>query len=123
MIVSDSTGRIELANDYAKRILDIHQTDVIGRKFSEVVCLRSRMTGVLAGELIQLAVLQGGTMDIGNDLSVAASGCQDDEGNVCERILPGAAPARRFEAAGTRLSASSRSERPQRLAPGPGRLR
>jgi two-component system, cell cycle sensor histidine kinase and response regulator CckA len=73
MIVTDAAGHIELINEIAKRILDIHETNVIGQKFSEVVRLSSRLTGVPAGDLVQLAILQGSTMDIGNDLSVASA--------------------------------------------------
>jgi two-component system cell cycle sensor histidine kinase/response regulator CckA len=72
MIVTDAAGHIELINEIAKRIFDI-RAEVIGRKFSEVVCLKSRSTGAPAGDLVQLAILQGSTMDIGNDLSVAGA--------------------------------------------------
>jgi CheY-like chemotaxis protein len=88
VIVTDASGRVEFLNDLSKRILNIHAREVIGQKLCDLVCLRSRFTGAPAGDLAQLAILQGTTMSIGSDLILVDASSQetDIEGEValCE---------------------------------------
>jgi DNA-binding response OmpR family regulator/signal transduction histidine kinase len=85
MVVTDAVGRVEFINEIAKRILCIGETEIAGRKFSDIISLQSRLTGAVAGDLLQLAIMQGGTMDIGKDLSVVGSlqGGTELEGEIC----------------------------------------
>jgi PAS domain S-box-containing protein len=92
MIVTDGVGRIEFINEIAKRIFGIKEIEVVGRPFADIVTLKSRLTDSPAGDLVQLAVLQGGTMDIGKDLRVASSlqGDVDLEGEISLSEVQGA---------------------------------
>jgi two-component system cell cycle sensor histidine kinase/response regulator CckA len=73
MIVTDASGHIVFINEIAKRIFCIREAEIIGRKFSDIVALKSKLTGTIVGDLVQLAIMQGGTMDIGKDLSIVGS--------------------------------------------------
>jgi two-component system cell cycle sensor histidine kinase/response regulator CckA len=69
VVVTDANGRIEFLNDLSKRILCVQRDrDVIGERFASVVRLKSRHTGLPAGDLVQLAIVQGAAMSIGSDL-------------------------------------------------------
>jgi len=68
VIVTDAGGRIEFLNDLSKRLLRIEHHNVIGSNFCDVVPLKNRLTGVRVGDLVQLAILQGAAMNIGQGL-------------------------------------------------------
>jgi two-component system, cell cycle sensor histidine kinase and response regulator CckA len=68
VVVTDAAGRIEFLNDISKRILCLHDRDVIGEYFRDVVRLQKKCSGVLVGDLVQLAILQDTTINIGSDV-------------------------------------------------------
>ena len=88
VIVTDHDARIEFINDVAKRMLGLERPGfqnlpVHGVNFSDLVHLKNRFTGVPAGDLVLLAILQGGTMGIGADLVLDTDGRPIDiEGEI-----------------------------------------
>jgi two-component system, cell cycle sensor histidine kinase and response regulator CckA len=81
VIVTDATGRVEYMNDLSKNILGIAGDDVIGKNFKDVVRLKTRFGGIPAGDLVQLAILQGATMNIGTDL-ILIDDASDKEADI-----------------------------------------
>ncbi len=72
VIVTDAAGRIRFLNQLSKEILGLPDVDVTGQPWPDVVQLQSKITGVPAGDLVQLAILQGATMNAGKDLKVTS---------------------------------------------------
>jgi two-component system cell cycle sensor histidine kinase/response regulator CckA len=91
VVVTDSSGRIEFLNDISKRILCLHDRDVIGQYFCDVVRLQKKCSGVLVGDLVQLAILQGTTINIGSDVILTDESRQeaDLEGEVALSKIDG----------------------------------
>jgi two-component system cell cycle sensor histidine kinase/response regulator CckA len=80
VVVTDARGRIEFLNDLAKNLLRLQDRNVIGKDLSEVVHLKSRFTDAAAGNLVQLAILQGATISIGPDVILVDA--LDDESDI-----------------------------------------
>lgn len=92
VMVTDAAGRIRFLNRLAKQILGLSDADVTGRGWSDIVHLQRKTTGTPAGDLIQLAILQGATMDAGEDLMVVRPSGEkrDVEGEIALCPVDGA---------------------------------
>ena len=84
VIVTDASGQIRHLNQLARQILSLPDATVVGQRWSDVVHLQSKITGIAAGDLVQLAILQGTTFEADEGLVVVTSSGEkrDVEGEV-----------------------------------------
>lgn len=73
VIITDTNGRIEFLNDLSRQILGLGHGEIEGQIFGEAIRLKSRFSGASAGDLVQMAILQGATINIGSDVMLVDS--------------------------------------------------
>ena len=82
LIAANHDGIVWFINPEGERLLGVSAQDIVGTSFGSAVPLRHRLSGRQAEDLVRLALLQGTTIDIGEDYVVDGPGHRRISGQI-----------------------------------------